>query len=413
MTGPDRIAALSQRITALTGQTLSRDEVMKVVGRAFEYQVDLDDDGQLRALLGGLASSAHGAGAAVANPQPGPPTGPAAAVPLAPAAAAPTVVAPTAPVLVPNTAAPLPAASVKAKRSAGLTGLLWADFVLVLAGFYWHWSLVTKWWGTIPNDGMFFLRPYFWSSISGYWGWRIDLLVLAIVAVTLAARRWRPLAVATGVLVLLYGLFAIYRAFTWEAFAIPLLISVLVVVSGIATIVLAVKRSTWEPPSNRPAQLAGTPVVSGVVSTALAGSPGALVQAVQTPGGFQGVALTTKYLPLNWMFSFFKPVIEVDGQPVHGVWGANGIALPPGEHRLHIHVPYLLPSRVGEVDAAVSVAPQCATELEYAAPAWIFSKGSLGAAPQPYAGMGALIAAIVVPFILGLLLILLLPVLLI
>lgn len=57
MTTPDRIAALSQRITAVTGQALSRDEVMTVVGRAFEYGVDLDDDGQLRALLGGMASS--------------------------------------------------------------------------------------------------------------------------------------------------------------------------------------------------------------------------------------------------------------------------------------------------------------------------------------------------------------------
>lgn len=55
---PDRIAELSQRITALTGQNLGRDQVMAVVGRAFEHQVDLDDDGQLRGLVAGLASPA-------------------------------------------------------------------------------------------------------------------------------------------------------------------------------------------------------------------------------------------------------------------------------------------------------------------------------------------------------------------
>ncbi|TDZ42225.1 hypothetical protein [Mycobacteroides franklinii] len=76
MTGPDRIAELSQRITTLTGQILSRDEVMTVVGRAFEHQVDLDDDGQLRALLGGLASSPVVRGPAVAAPQPGRPAVP-------------------------------------------------------------------------------------------------------------------------------------------------------------------------------------------------------------------------------------------------------------------------------------------------------------------------------------------------
>ncbi|WP_157895854.1 hypothetical protein [Mycobacteroides chelonae] len=58
MTAPDRLAALSARITALTGQTLSRDQITALIGRAFEHQVDLDDDGQLRALAAGLVSSA-------------------------------------------------------------------------------------------------------------------------------------------------------------------------------------------------------------------------------------------------------------------------------------------------------------------------------------------------------------------
>lgn len=56
MTQPDRLSPLSERVTALTGRTLPRDELVIVAGRAFEHQIDLDDDGQLRALLGGLSS---------------------------------------------------------------------------------------------------------------------------------------------------------------------------------------------------------------------------------------------------------------------------------------------------------------------------------------------------------------------
>lgn len=67
MTVPDRIGLLSQRIAALTGQSLTRDEVLTVVGRAFEHQVDVDDDGQLRALVAGLASSAAVGGPALAD----------------------------------------------------------------------------------------------------------------------------------------------------------------------------------------------------------------------------------------------------------------------------------------------------------------------------------------------------------
>lgn len=72
MTVPDRLAALSERITALTGRTLSRDEVMAVVGRAFEHNIDLEHDGHLRALLGGLASASFGNGAPPHPPQAAP-----------------------------------------------------------------------------------------------------------------------------------------------------------------------------------------------------------------------------------------------------------------------------------------------------------------------------------------------------
>ena len=42
--GLEDLSALSQRITALTGRTLPRDELVIVAGRAFEHQIDLDDE---------------------------------------------------------------------------------------------------------------------------------------------------------------------------------------------------------------------------------------------------------------------------------------------------------------------------------------------------------------------------------
>lgn len=56
MTAPDRLTALSARVSALTGQQLRPDQLDTVVARAFQHGIDLQDDGQLRALVCGLAA---------------------------------------------------------------------------------------------------------------------------------------------------------------------------------------------------------------------------------------------------------------------------------------------------------------------------------------------------------------------
>jgi hypothetical protein len=63
----------------------------------------------------------------------------------------------------------------------------------------------------------------------------------------------------------------------------------------------------------------------------------------------------------------------------------------PGQHQLHAHVPYFLPPRIGPADATVDVAPGQVVELEYRAPLWSFSAGSLGAPPQKYNGAAIMI----------------------
>ena len=107
----------------------------------------------------------------------------------------------------------------------------------------------------------------------------------------------------------------------------------------------------------------------------------------------QGIALTTKFFPMAWLFFFIKPTILVNGQQLpNGQWGRNEIPLAAGQYNLHVHVPYFLPPKVGEADLNVTLHPGQPVELEYRAPLWAFSRGSLGMPPQSYNGLGAMIA---------------------
>lgn len=120
----------------------------------------------------------------------------------------------------------------------------------------------------------------------------------------------------------------------------------------------------------------------------------------------EGIAVTTGFFPLAWVLYFIKPKIFVDGQeaPPAG-WGRTVVAARPGQHQVHVHAPYFLPPRLGPADAVANVQPGQVTELEYKAPMWSFSPGSLGVGPQKYNGVGITIAVIAIPFVLIFLLI--------
>jgi hypothetical protein len=111
----------------------------------------------------------------------------------------------------------------------------------------------------------------------------------------------------------------------------------------------------------------------------------------------EGTAITTKPFPLDWMLLLVRPAIFLDGyQLPPGGWGRSVVAAPPGQHHVHVHVPYFLPQRLGPADAIVDAPPGHVVELEYKAPAWGFSPGSLGAGRQPHNGLGVLIAVAVI-----------------
>ncbi|GAB1640643.1 hypothetical protein [Krasilnikovia sp. MM14-A1259] len=128
-----------------------------------------------------------------------------------------------------------------------------------------------------------------------------------------------------------------------------------------------------------------------------AGQPGAYPPQGGGAGG--AIAVTLKFNPIGFLFGLFKPPVELNGQEVAKGWGRHVIPVQPGQHHLHIHVPYLLPPRIGNADLAVPVAPGQTVELEYRAPMIAFMNGALGAPPQKYPGMAVSIVLLAISLV--------------
>ena len=122
------------------------------------------------------------------------------------------------------------------------------------------------------------------------------------------------------------------------------------------------------------------------------------------------MVLTLKYHPLAFMLGLLTPVVTVNGQRIQARWGRNELPMPQGQYQLHIHAPYLIPSRIGTADTVVPVAAGQIVDVEYRAPVWAFSPGAIGPPPQQYNGMGAMVAVWGACFVLVLLMIILLVV---
>jgi hypothetical protein len=113
----------------------------------------------------------------------------------------------------------------------------------------------------------------------------------------------------------------------------------------------------------------------------------------------EGIAVDTQFFPLAFLLFFFKPKIAVDGQETTvAAWGRTVLPARPGHHQVHVHVPYFLPSKLGAADTTAEVRPGQVTELEYKAPLFAFSPGSLGVGPQKYNGVGITVAIAAIPF---------------
>jgi hypothetical protein len=119
---------------------------------------------------------------------------------------------------------------------------------------------------------------------------------------------------------------------------------------------------------------------------------------VDTPraSGGSAIAVTLKYAPLAFLLRLYTPVLEVDGQDVPATWGRVVTSVALGPHLVHVHVPYLMPARIGAADTTVVAPPGHTVELEYRAPLLSFMGGALGAPPQRYPGQTAALILLVV-----------------
>ncbi|MEU4695038.1 hypothetical protein [Actinoplanes sp. NPDC023714] len=108
--------------------------------------------------------------------------------------------------------------------------------------------------------------------------------------------------------------------------------------------------------------------------------------------GGSTIAVTMRYAPLAFLLGMFTPVLEIDGQGVPAIWGRVATSVALGEHHVHVHVPYLMPARIGTAETTVLAVPGRTVELEYRAPLLSFLRGNLGVPPQRYPGLAAAVA---------------------
>jgi hypothetical protein len=110
----------------------------------------------------------------------------------------------------------------------------------------------------------------------------------------------------------------------------------------------------------------------------------------------EGISITTQFnRTFGTFFDWFKPRIFVDGVeiPVQG-WGHADLLVPAGKHHVHVYTKYLFPPRTGPADYTVDIPPGQFVELEYRAPVFTFSRGSLGPPPQRFNGVWPVVALI-------------------
>jgi hypothetical protein len=113
------------------------------------------------------------------------------------------------------------------------------------------------------------------------------------------------------------------------------------------------------------------------------------------------IAVTLRYAPLAFLLGLFTPVLEIDGRNVPASWGRVTTPVALGEHHVHVHIPYLLPSRLGTAETTVVALPGRTSELEYRAPLLAFLRGALGPPPQRYPGLALTVALLIVAAVLG------------
>ncbi|MFG1884795.1 hypothetical protein [Micromonospora sp. NPDC049102] len=92
------------------------------------------------------------------------------------------------------------------------------------------------------------------------------------------------------------------------------------------------------------------------------------------------LTVTLRHPVATFLYQATKPRIRLDGVDVKtSGWGVQRIPIMPGEHRLDVWVPYVIPRRAGRARRNITVTDGQDLALEYMAPTMTFARGSLGA----------------------------------
>jgi hypothetical protein len=89
------------------------------------------------------------------------------------------------------------------------------------------------------------------------------------------------------------------------------------------------------------------------------------------------IRIRSSFLWLQWVFFIFKPTISIDGAtPEKHPWGESEHQVAPGQHTVHLEVPYLF-TKVAKATETVTTSADQTVTLDYRPPLIVFMKGKL------------------------------------
>jgi hypothetical protein len=92
------------------------------------------------------------------------------------------------------------------------------------------------------------------------------------------------------------------------------------------------------------------------------------------------IKIRSSFFFLQWVFFIFKPTISIDGgEPMKQAWGESTHSVAPGQHTVHVEVPYLF-TKVAKATETVNVGANETVALTYRPPLVVFMKGKLNPA---------------------------------
>jgi hypothetical protein len=89
------------------------------------------------------------------------------------------------------------------------------------------------------------------------------------------------------------------------------------------------------------------------------------------------IKIRSSFLFLQFLFFIFKPTISIDGgEPTKAGWGDSTHSVAPGQHTVHIEIPYIF-TQVAKATETVNVGANETVVLTYRPPFLVFMKGKL------------------------------------